>query len=36
MNLGATIVDPAEFPDANELLASTNESIVLSADFKVV
>ncbi|KAN0133131.1 Amidase signature domain containing protein [Lactarius tabidus] len=35
MNLGATIVDPAEFPDANELLASTNESIVLSADFKV-
>ncbi|KAH9033356.1 amidase signature enzyme [Lactarius pseudohatsudake] len=34
--LGATIVDPAEFPDANELLASMNESIVLSADFKVV
>jgi amidase len=36
MNLGATIVDPAEFPDANELLTSTNEYIVLSADFKVV
>ncbi|KAH8987948.1 amidase signature enzyme [Lactarius hatsudake] len=34
--LGATIVDPAEFPDANELLASMNQSIVLSADFKVV
>lgn len=34
--LGATIVDPAEFPDANELLASTNELIVLSTDFKVV
>ncbi|KAH9024026.1 amidase signature enzyme [Lactarius deliciosus] len=33
--LGATIVDPAEFPDANELLASMNQSIVLSADFKV-
>ena len=33
--LGATIVDPADFPDANELLASTNEYIVLSADFKV-
>ncbi|KAF8260371.1 amidase signature enzyme [Lactarius quietus] len=33
--LGATVVDPAEFPDAYELLASTNESIVLSADFKV-
>ncbi|KAI9450107.1 amidase signature enzyme [Lactarius psammicola] len=33
--LGATIVDPAEFPDANELIASMNESIVLSTDFKV-
>jgi amidase len=34
--LGDTIVDPAESPDANELLASTNESIDLSADFKVL
>ncbi|KAI9437952.1 amidase signature enzyme [Lactarius indigo] len=34
--LGATIVDPAEFPDAHELLASMNESIVLSTDFKVM
>ncbi|KAI0291777.1 amidase signature enzyme [Multifurca ochricompacta] len=33
--LGATIVDPAEFPDANELLASNNETLVLDADFKV-
>ncbi|KAH9054227.1 amidase signature enzyme [Lactarius vividus] len=33
--LGATIVDPAEFPDANELLTSNNETIVLSTDFKV-
>lgn len=33
--LGATVVDPAEFPDADELLASANEDIVLSADFKV-
>ena len=33
--LGATIVDPADFPDAEELLASKNESLVLSVDFKV-
>ncbi|KAH9012306.1 amidase signature enzyme [Lactarius hengduanensis] len=35
--LGATIVGPAEFPDANELLASMNQSMstVLSADFMV-
>jgi amidase len=33
--LGAIVVDPAEFPDADELFASTNESIVLSTDFKV-
>ncbi|KIJ40411.1 hypothetical protein M422DRAFT_49157 [Sphaerobolus stellatus SS14] len=34
-SLGATIVDPADFPDAQELRASGNSSIVLSADFKV-
>ena len=33
--LGATIVDPADFPDFKELAASNNESIVLSTDFKV-
>ncbi|KAI9449072.1 amidase signature enzyme [Lactarius psammicola] len=33
--LGATIIDPAEFPDANELFASDNETIVLNGDFKV-
>lgn len=33
--LGAVIVDPADFPDADELLASNNETIVLSTDFKV-
>ncbi len=33
--LGATIVDPADFPDFDELAASNNESIVLSTDFKV-
>jgi amidase len=34
-SLGAIIIDPAEFPNAVELRASRNESIVLSADFKV-
>ena len=34
-SLGATIVDPAEFPDAEELEASNNETIVLNTDFKV-
>ena len=33
--LGATIIDPADFPDAAELQASQNESLVLSVDFKV-
>lgn len=33
--LGAIIVDPAEFPDATEIRQSNNESIVLTADFKV-
>ncbi|EIW53226.1 amidase signature enzyme [Trametes versicolor FP-101664 SS1] len=34
-NLGATIVDPADFPDFAELEASRNESIVTQTDFKV-
>ena len=29
------IVDPAEFPDATEILQSNNESTVLTVDFKV-
>ncbi|KAH9942367.1 amidase signature enzyme [Epithele typhae] len=33
--LGATIVDPADFPDIAELWASRNESIVTRTDFKV-
>jgi amidase len=33
--LGATIVDPAIFPDFAEIRASGNESIVLDTDFKV-
>ncbi|KAI0321533.1 amidase signature enzyme [Amylostereum chailletii] len=34
-SLGATVIDPAEFPDAEELLASNNETTVLDTDFKV-
>jgi len=33
--LGATVVDPAEFPDFTELRESGNETIVLDTDFKV-
>ncbi|KAI0704181.1 amidase signature enzyme [Cerioporus squamosus] len=33
--LGATIVDPADFPDFDEFVASNNETIVLNVDFKV-
>lgn len=32
---GATIVDPADFPAWEELLESTNDTVVLKADFKV-
>ncbi|TFY75630.1 hypothetical protein EWM64_g8381, partial [Hericium alpestre] len=34
-SLGATVIDPAEFPDAEEMLASNNETTVLDTDFKV-
>ncbi|THU98508.1 amidase signature enzyme [Dendrothele bispora CBS 962.96] len=33
--LGATVVDPADLPSAEELLVSNNETIVLDVDFKV-
>ncbi|KAH9925030.1 amidase signature enzyme [Epithele typhae] len=33
--LGATIVDPVDFPSFEELQASNNETIVLNVDFKV-
>ncbi|KAL0071185.1 hypothetical protein AAF712_001749 [Marasmius tenuissimus] len=33
--LGATIVDPADLPSAQEILVSDNETIVLDTDFKV-
>lgn len=34
-SLGATIVDPADLPSANEIVASGNETFVLDVDFKV-
>ncbi|KAK1220636.1 hypothetical protein PQX77_016587 [Marasmius sp. AFHP31] len=33
--LGATVVDPANLPSAQEILVSDNETIVLDTDFKV-
>ena len=33
--LGATIIDPADFPDFDEFVASNNETVVLNVDFKV-
>ena len=34
-SLGATIVDPADLPSADEMVKSDNETIVLNTDFKV-
>ncbi|KAJ7215196.1 amidase signature enzyme [Mycena rebaudengoi] len=34
-SLGATIVDPADLPSADEIVFSNNETIVLNVDFKV-
>lgn len=33
--LGATVVDPADLPSADEIAVSNNETIVLDIDFKV-
>jgi len=33
--LGATVVDPADLPSAEEFVTSNNETIVLNVDFKV-
>ncbi|KAG6847917.1 hypothetical protein H0H93_004893 [Arthromyces matolae] len=33
--LGATIVDPADLPSAEDILRSNNETVVLDTDFKV-
>lgn len=34
-SLGATIVDPADLPSADEIVKSGNETFVLDVDFKV-
>jgi amidase len=34
-SLGATIVDPADLPSADEIAVSNNETFVLEVDFKV-
>ncbi len=34
-SLGATIVDPADLPSADELIVSESEDAVLHVDFKV-
>ena len=34
-SLGATVVDPANLPSAEEIAVSNNETIVLDIDFKV-
>ena len=34
-SLGATVVDPANLPSADEIVASNSENIVLETDFKV-
>lgn len=33
--LGATVVDPADLPSADEIAVSNNETVVLDTDFKV-
>lgn len=35
-SLGATVVDPADLPSADEIISSNNETIVLDIDFKVL
>ena len=32
--LGATVIDPAEFPSAAAIVESNNETVVLNVDFK--
>lgn len=34
-SLGATVIDPADLPSAEEFMVSTNETIVLDTEFKV-
>ncbi len=34
-NLGATVIDPADIPSAEEILKSGDQTIVVDVDFKV-
>lgn len=34
-SLGATVIDPADLPSADEIAVSNNETVVLDTDFKV-
>lgn len=34
-SLGATVIDPADLPSADEIAVSNNETLVLDVDFKV-
>ncbi|OCH91006.1 amidase signature enzyme [Obba rivulosa] len=34
-SLGATVVDPADLPSAEQILSSNNENLVLDVDFKI-
>ena len=34
-HLGATVIDPADLPSADEIAVSNNETVVLDVDFKV-
>lgn len=34
--LGATVVDPADIPSAEEIVRSNNETVVLDTEFKVI
>lgn len=34
-SLGATVIDPADLPSADEIISSSNETLVMAVDFKV-
>jgi amidase len=33
--LGATVIDPADLPSAEDIVSSNDENVVLDTDFKV-
>ncbi|PPQ89267.1 hypothetical protein CVT25_001351 [Psilocybe cyanescens] len=34
-SLGATVIDPADLPSADEIISSSNETLVMAVDFKI-